>query len=475
MEPNNDIKIDISESGKQTIHSFDGITHAHFIGIGGIGISAIARMLISRGVKVTGSDQSLGKVVDGLQELGAEVTIGHSAANIPKNVDVVIYTIAIPDTNPELKQAKDLQIPCITYPETLAILSKEHYTIGIAGTHGKTTTTGMVASIFLEAKKDPTVIIGSFLAVHIPQENDGDDMHPALQKPVYSNFIGGKGEVFIVESCEYKKSFLNITPKIAVITNIDDDHLDYYEDIAHIQDAFVEFIDGMKRGGVLITDAKHPRLKPIIAHAREKKIQVIDYMASNFLDMEVSHELAVPGEHNRHNAAAAYEVGLAYGLKSQDILKGLAQFHGTWRRFEKRGTAASGMLVYDDYGHHPTEIKATLEGARSKFGQDTHIIAVFQPHLYSRTKQHFDDFAHAFALANEVIVMPIYAAREPHDPTVSHELLVQAMENAGTNARSFDTHEQVAQYAKRRGNSKVVLLTIGAGDVYKVADLVLTT
>jgi UDP-N-acetylmuramate--alanine ligase len=433
------------------------VEKAHFIGIGGIGISAIARMLLARGVAVSGSDQSDGKAVSELRKLGADIRIGHAAENIPDDVKLIIYTIAIPKENPELSRAHDMQtkgVQLLTYPEALGVLSSRMKTIAVAGTHGKTTTTGMVASMLTKAGLDPTVIIGSFI-----KNGDG-----------FSNFIAGAGNLLVVEACEYKRSFLNLNPDVAIITNIDDDHLDYYKDIADIQNAFCEFVDRIKTDGTLITDYSNPTVLSVIEHAKNRGVKVLNYNDSAF-----SGTLAVPGAHNRMNAKAAYEVGVVLGIEALIATTGLGEFAGTWRRFEYKGQAASGAKIYDDYGHHPTEIRATLRAAREQFGKDAEIVAVFQPHLYSRTKEHFNEFAQAFKDVDSVIILPIYAAREAHDPSVSHVLLAESILATGTAAIAPADFDEAEVMLKKQLGPKSIVITIGAGDVYKVGERLIHT
>lgn len=450
--------------------NFNDAKKIHFIGIGGIGVSAIARMCLGRGVRVSGSDQSGGKVIDALMSAGATVYIGHDAKHISPGVDVVVHTIAIPESNPELAHARQQGIMTYTYPEVLSIVSAHMKTIAIAGTHGKTTTTGMVATCCMHAKKDPTVVIGSLLKT----ENG------------FSNFVAGNGEYFIVEACEYKRSFLHIHPDIAVITNIDTDHLDYYKDLADIQQAFCEFVRQIKEGGVLVTDGTSETVQPVVSYARSIGVQVVDYRSSSVWNNPSLHALKVPGEHNKQNAAAAFEACKVVGIDEVTIMQGLSHFTGTWRRFEYRGKTASGMIIYDDYGHHPTEISATLAAARTFFGKDAYIIAVFQPHLYSRTKEHLNDFARAFHDVDEIVVMPIYAAREPADPTISHHVLVseiQKQEYEKLHAvGAYDTVESVLEYVGERERillqkdvQSIICITIGAGDVYHIADALVHT
>lgn len=426
----------------------NAIKNIHFIGIGGIGVSAIAQMMLLRGAVVSGSDTGSSLVTDELIKHGAKVfTGGQKAEQVPSDADLVVYTVAVRDDNPELVQAKTLGIKTLTYPEVLGIISRDHYTIAVSGTHGKTTTTGMLAKVFIDAKKTPTVVIGSFL------------------KDFESNFIAGVSDYFIVEACEYRRSFLNLWPTIGVITNIDNDHLDYYENIGEIEKAFHEFALRLPESGYLICDATNERLKDVIVGL---KCQVIDY--KKFYDHELL--LKVPGEHNRNNAAIVLAVVSILKLDEQVARKALTDFSGTWRRFEYKGETKEGVIVYDDYAHHPTEIKATLQGAREKF-PDKKITVVFQPHLYSRTKLLLDDFAKSFDGADLVILAPIYAAREAYDETISSNMLAEKMKENGTLVVPMPNLGAISEYLKSNLPENSVLITMGAGDVYKVGEIVL--
>ncbi|HYC83112.1 MAG TPA: Mur ligase domain-containing protein, partial [Candidatus Paceibacterota bacterium] len=362
----------------------------HFVGIGGIGISAIARMMLEEGKEVSGSDGSSSVITQSLAELGIKIYQGHQADNLSAETDLVIYTIAIPGDNPELAAARERGIPMLTYPETLGLISADKRTIAIAGTHGKTTTTAMLAQIAVEAKRDPTVIVGSIL------------------KGQHSNFIAGASDLLIVEACEYRRSFLNINPTVVVITNIDNDHLDYYKDFADIQEAFKELVRKIPEHGALICNVNDPALEPIVKAAH---CQVIDYVAAE------RAVLQVPGEHNQQNAQAALAAAQFLGIEKQEALAALGRFAGTWRRFEYKGKTSVGALVYTDYGHHPTEVRAALAAARevvAKTGKGRVLVA-FQPHLYSRTKLLFDDFAASFSDVDKVWLADIYGAREEVD------------------------------------------------------------
>jgi UDP-N-acetylmuramate--alanine ligase len=417
----------------------------HFIGIGGIGVSAIARMFLLEGKEVSGSDQSESLVTAELAKLGAKIFMGHASQNVPADADLIIYTIAIPSDNPERVVGEHLNIPAITYPEALGQISKTKMTVAIAGTHGKTTTTAMIAQVALMAQLDPTVIVGSFM---LDQK---------------SNFIAGKGDILIAEACEYRRSFLNLSPQVLVITNIDNDHLDYYKDLADIQSAFVELVEKVPADGFLICDKSLINLQPVIEKAT---CQIIDYRQEDVSNLN----LLVPGQHNFLNAQAALAVARALGINPEIAANALNQFKGTWRRFEFKGELASGALVYDDYAHHPTEIKATLEAARDKF-PERKIIAIFQPHLYSRTKLLLADFAQSFQAASEVWVAPIYAAREAPDPTISNEILAVEI-NKFTPARA-GSFADIANSVKQEAGADHLIITIGAGNVGEIAQSIL--
>jgi len=416
----------------------------HFIGIGGIGISAIARMMLEEGKVVSGSDSTLSPITEEFVKLGAAVWEGQNASNIGDNIDLVVYTVAVPDTNTELMEARAKNIQTLSYPEMLGLVSEGKFTIAVAGTHGKTTTTAMTAGVFIDAKKDPTVVVGSLL------------------KASHSNFISGKSEYFIVEACEYKRSFLHLSPKILVITNIDDDHLDYYGNLEGVQKAFREMCERVPADGVVVTDVNNVNIALVL---KGLVCKVVDY---RFEDVSVL-KLKVPGAHNKSNAQAVLAVAREVGISTEEASKSLEDFPGTWRRFEFKGTTASGVLVYDDYGHHPTEIKATLQGARELF-KDKNITVIFQPHLYSRTKEHLADFATAFTDADNVLFAPIYAARESFDSSVSSELLAEQTKGVKGIVKYFTDFESIGSYLKENAKSGDVVMTMGAGDIYEVGE-----
>lgn len=404
------------------------IKKVFFIGIGGIGISAIARMMFLEGKEVSGSDMSENQITQELKKLGVKITIGQNFELIPKDTELIIYTLAIPHYDKKLFDLMvNSSIPHRSYPQTLGLVTAGKYTIAVSGTHGKTTTTAMIAKILIDAGKDPSVVVGS------------------LFKESKSNFIVGKSDLFIVEACEYERSFLNLKPKILVITNIEAEHLDYYKDLRDIQSAFKQL------------------------SAQSEKV-ISDY--SKFL--EKVPKLLVPGLHNRLDAAAAFAVADFLQINEEVTKKSLSEFSGTWRRLEKKGETKERIIIYDDYAHHPTEIKASLEGLRELYPKgDMKITVLFQPHLYSRTKALFDDFTKCFKGADQVFLLPIYFARESKDESISSELLAKAISLEGENARAFGSFEEAENFVKALNlGPKDVFVTMGAGEAYKVADKV---
>lgn len=425
--------------------NFEEVNSVYFIGIGGIGVSAVARMFLLRGAKVSGSDLAPSAVTEELEALGATVFYGQGTDNIPEDCDLVIYTIVIPPSNPDMVRAKEMGVRLMTYPEVLGLISRSHKTVAISGTHGKTTTTAMTAEALIAAELDPTVIVGSLLKGH------------------KSNFVPGDSDNFIVEACEYRESFHELDPDILVITNIEADHLDYYRDIDHIIDSFNKVVKKVPATGAIITD---PSDKNISRALEGAKARVIDYTEQ--LD---KIEVAVPGEHNRKNAAAALSVADVLGADMDRSREALRKFSGTWRRFEEKGKTAKGSVVYDDYAHHPTEIKATLSGAREAF-PDKKIIAIFQPHLFSRTKDLLLDFADSFSDADAVIVLPIYAAREEFDSSISHEMLASKISGVDSVSPANDLDDAVSILGQVE-ESESIILTLGAGDVYKLSEMII--
>ncbi len=424
-----------------------------FVGIGGIGISAIARMMILEGKEVLGSDMSAGEMTSELSELGAKISIGQGFELIPSDTDLIVYTTAIKHYDPALvAKITESGIPSKTYPQMLHIVTAGKYTIAVAGTHGKTTVTAMIAKVLIENKKDPSVIVGSLL------------------KEYKSNLIIGKSEYFVVESCEYERSFLNVKPKIAVITNIEADHLDYYKDLADIENAFAEFVG--QTDEYVVCDPSDVAVAVVLGKIAGQNIKIVDYTKY----IEKVPKLAVAGIHNRKNAACALAVADILGVGDSDAQSAVAQFTGTWRRLDMKGISKVGVVVVDDYAHHPTEIRASLEALREMYPKGKNkLIVVFQPHLYSRTKALFAEFTTAFGDADEVYFLPIFFAREEFDPTISSAILAEAVGKNVATVKSFNDFAEAETFFKNKQmQSGDVLVTMGAGEAYKVGDSVLT-
>lgn len=423
------------------------IKSAHFIGIGGIGVSAVARLMLSRGVAVTGSDRDGSLITEKLEEEGATIFIGHDAKHVPEACDLVVYSPAVPDENPELLVARERGVQTLSYPEALGMISRGMRTVAVSGTHGKTTTTAMIAGVLVGARVDPTVIVGSLL-------KSG------------TNFIAGRSDIFVVEACEYKRSFINLSPEILVITNIDNDHLDYYGNIEGVQKAFAEMVEKVSAHGAIVCDPSDPLVAPVLKNAVAK---IIDYTKENLITT-----LAVSGDHNIKNAKAALVVARTLGVDEKEARALLSEFQGTWRRMEYKGKMENGALMYDDYAHHPTEIKATLQGFRAKY-PDGRIRVIFQPHLYSRTKLLLHDFAQSFRDTNEIIIAPIYAAREQQNFGISSDNVAWETVKHGGNARTLPDFSSIEKYIRDTTMPSDIIITMGAGDIFKVGEALIAS
>lgn len=427
------------------IFDFNKINKVHFVGIGGIGMSAIARMMVAEGKRVSGSDSSSSKITKDLEELGVSFFEGHNKINILDGVEVVIYTAAITDENPELQEAIKRKIPILSYSEALGSVSRKKRTIAVAGTHGKTTTTAMIAKILKDAGFDPMVVVGSLI----------------LEEK--SNFISGKGEYFVAEACEYKKSFLSLKPEVIVITNIEPDHLSFYKKFSKVQEAFVEFVGLLDSNGSLVLNREDASSDLLV---EKSKARVVDYKSIQ----EEGIILNLPGRHNIENAKAALALAEVLGIKRKKALESLSNFRGTWRRFEFKGETENGVKVYDDYAHHPTEIRASLKGAREIFPK-SRITVIFQPHLFSRTKDFLEEFSKSFKLADKVIFVPIYASREKDDLGMSSLILTEKTKRFHKSAEYREGLEEAAKYIKSNSSKGDVIIIMGAGDVFKVTDI----
>lgn len=447
---------------------FSSIKKIHFVGIGGIGMSGIAEILLDQNFKVSGSDKVLSEITDHLRELGAEIFEGHSAANVKEDVDALVYSSAVPLDNPEILEAKRRKIPIIRRSEMLAEVMRLKYGIGVAGTHGKTTTTSMISLILIEGGLDPTVIVGG-----------------RLHGLGGSNARLGKGEFIVVEADEFDRSFLSITPTIAVLTTLETDHLDCYRDLEDIKSAFVQFAGKVPFYGFVVLCLDEPALQDIISELSHKKIitygltpqadiQAIDinfnkdssYFTVTKDKVELGHiNLNSPGVHNIQNALAAISVGYELGIPFEKIKSGIEKFSGVFRRWEKKGEV-KGIAVYDDYAHHPTECRATLLGAKQ--GWKKRIVCVFQPHLYTRTRDFYEEFGKAFLLSDVLVITDVYPAREEPIQGVSGELIANAAKQFGhKNVHYVANKNNIPDYLIKIVKSGDIVITMGAGDIYK--------
>lgn len=440
----------------------------HFIGIGGIGMSGLARILRAQGKIITGSDMEDSELIKDLTQEGFWVTVGHQENNIKEDLELVVYSAAIPDDNVELKTARERGIPTLTYAETLGSLTQNYETICIAGTHGKTTVTALTSLVLEAGGLDPTVLIGTKLKQF---ENKNVRLGRAS---------GAKG-FFVLEACEYKRAFLNYQPKMVVLTNLEPEHLDYYKDFDDYKAAFKDLIKKIPADGYLVYNADDEAVKEVVSS--DAQAQKISFGVSGSADFQLKEksfwrnreklgdlDLAVPGHHNYLNALAAMTVGMTLELKPEKILAGLKQFTGSWRRFEYKGNY-QGAMVYDDYAHHPTEIQATLEAIAEKFPEHQKII-VFQPHQYNRTKKLFNEFVKAFEKADEVIIPNIYAVRDSDEDkeSISAEALVEGIKSYHPQVRYGNGLANTLLYLKKHLKDGDVIFTMGAGDVWKVGE-----
>ncbi|MBW3595061.1 MAG: UDP-N-acetylmuramate--L-alanine ligase [Actinobacteria bacterium] len=435
-------------------------TSAHFVGIGGAGMSAIAKVLLERGVRISGSDLKRSRASTVLEAMGASVHIGHHAELVEGN-DIVVRSSAIPDRNPEVRRAMDLDIPVLARGEALASLLRGQRSIVVAGTHGKTTTTSMIVSVLRHAGEDPTYLVGAGL-------ND-----------VGTNARSGRGDLIVAESDESDGSFLLLDPFIAVITNVELDHVDYWADIAALRRAFATFAGNVQRGGVVVVPLEERNLGgdaaiTFGADADVSAASIEPAGAGTRFELQLPSgaadvHLRVPGEHNVSNALAAAAACTAAGVALDDIVGGLQHFSGVERRFQIRGEA-SGVTVIDDYAHHPTEIRATLSAARS--GAWGRVVALFQPHRYTRTAALASEFGASFAAADRVVVTDVYGAGEEPVPGVTGKLIADAIceRFPGRSVAYIPHRAELLTYLSKSCRSGDALLTLGAGDVNSIGE-----
>lgn len=445
---------------------FGKVKNIHFVGIGGIGMSGIAEVLHTMGFQVSGSDLLEGANVKRLQNMGIKVFTGHRYENA-EGADVVVYSSAVKETNPELVCARDNFVPVIKRGEMLAELMRLKYSVAISGSHGKTTTTSMVAEIMNQAKLDPTVIVGGILNTK------------------ESNAAIGKGDVIVAEADESDRSFLLMSPSVALITNIDFEHPDTYEDLDDVKHTFIDFTSKVPFYGSVVVCLEDDNTADIIPHIDRKFITYgfraqADVRACNIeqkgfamhFDVMVKGEkagrirLGFPGEHNVMNALGAVAVAIDFGISFRVIKRALEQFSGVQRRLTSRYDDGS-CIVMDDYGHHPTEIKTTLKAVRGAY-KDKKIMAIFEPHRYSRTAALIKEFAMAFFDADMLFIKDIYAASEDKIEGIDSEALVREIKRRGfKNVNYIPSLDDVYEYLEENGCDNTVMLTLGAGSITK--------
>ena len=453
---------------------FSKYKRIHCLGIGGIGLSAVAEILADRGYIVSGTDINPSKVTRHLECQGIKVYTKHEPENI-EGVDAIVYSAAVSDENPEVVRAKELGIPMFSRAEVLGMIMGDYeHSVAICGTHGKTTVTSMTSLILRNAEYRPTILVGG----NLPEINGNVE-------------IGGT-EYFVTEACEYMDSFLQLRPSIGVILNIDSDHLDYFKDMDHIVKSFSTFVEQIPPHGIIIAFGDNPFVRSILKGHSNKITygysESNDFYAENIVFNEngypvfdichdgnriTSIELSVPGEHNVLNAMAAFVTASYLGVDNTVIVKTLKEYTGANRRFDFIGTTASGVRVYDDYAHHPTEIKATLSAARNV--KHNKLWLIFQPHTYTRTKALFNEFVDAFVDTDVVILTDIYAAREKDVYNISSYKLMNAMKMKNPEKPIYyvKDFEDIVKYISKFAGKDDIVMTMGAGDVYKVGDMLL--
>ena len=449
---------------------FSSIKKLHFVGIGGIGMSGIAEILIDQGFTVTGSDRAASDNTERLASMGARIFIGHEASHVEADVDALVYSSAVQPDNPEVVEAQRRKIPVIRRAEMLAEVMRLRYGIGIAGTHGKTTTTSMVSLVLMEGGVDPTVIVGG-----------------RLHGLAGSNARLGKGEFIVVEADEYDRSFLSITPTIAVLTTLETDHLDCYRDLEDIKGAFIQFANKVPFYGFVVLCLDEPALQDIMPRIKKKIItyglngqadlQAVEIThrqnATTFVVLQEGKELGeihlqIPGRHNVQNALAAIAVGLELKVSFEQVKKGIEKFTGVFRRWEVKAEI-DGITVVDDYAHHPTEIRATLAGAKA--GWRRRVVCVFQPHLYSRTRDFYDEFGRSFFNADVLVLTDVYPAREEPIQGVSGELIANAAKEFGHKSVYYVPEKKsVPAFLMKTAQKGDIVITMGAGDIWKYGE-----
>ena len=450
--------------------NFKNPIHIYFIGIGGISMSGLAEILLTENFRISGSDRAPSELTRILEERGAAIYYGQREENITSDIDLVVYTSAIKPDNPEMIAAGRLNVPVLTRAQLLGQMMQNYKTpIAVSGTHGKTTTTSMISQILLENRDDPTLSIGG------------------IYKPIGGNIRVGSSEHFVTEACEYTNSFLSFFPKISIILNIEEDHLDFFKDIDDIRASFRKFALLLPADGTLIINGDIDRVEEITdglscrvitygsSSAFDYSPSEITYDASGYPSFHLMRKdgkkevfaLHVPGEHNVYNAIAAIALADTLGIASDVTARALSAFDGTDRRFEYKGKV-NGITIIDDYAHHPTEITATLTAVKNY--PHRRVWCVFQPHTYTRTKAFLPDFARALSLADEVILADVYAAREKDTLGISSRTLQAEIEKLGHPCYYFPSFEEIQNFILENCTKDDLLITMGAGDVVKIGE-----
>lgn len=432
----------------------------HFIGIGGIGVSALAQYYLSKGNIISGSDLTASEITDFLKSKGTEIIIGHhSQKNITKGIDLVVFSPAVQTDNPEYKRAEELGIKLQSYPEALGQLTKSHFTIAVSGTHGKSTTTATIALVLTKAGLDPTVIIGT-----------------KIKEFGNTNFRYGKSKILVIEADEHFASFLNYWPKIIVLTNIERDHLDYYKNLKNVLNAYRKYISHLPKNGILVANKDDKNINKIInfQFPISNKFSIKQFSIQQKESAKLKKILKIPGQHNVYNALAALEVARILNIPDGISLKALSEYRGSWRRFDtKKGKAGNKKItVVSDYGHHPTEVFVTLKAAREKYYKKT-IWCIFQPHQHQRTYYLFNDFVKVFREVpiDNVIITDIYdvAGREKKkiSKSTNSKNLVKKINLKKVKYLSVSDAEKFVKENIKNGDALIIM---GAGDIYKLVD-----
>jgi UDP-N-acetylmuramate--alanine ligase len=456
----------------QQMVKFKKIKKLHFVGIGGTGMCGIAEILWNLGYVITGSDIKSSESTERLEKLGMKIFFEHRKENV-SDADVLVISSAIKNTNPEIVHARENKIPVIRRAEMLGELMRMKYGIGVAGTHGKTTTTSMIGQVLTEGGMDPTIIVGGRV------------------KNLGSNVKLGQGEYLVAEADEFDRSFLRLSPTIAVVTTLEAEHLDYYKDLEEIKSVFIEFVNKVPFYGSVVLCLDEPTIqqiipdieRPIITYGLVPQADLVAHSISfleNTSAFKVKYkekdlgeiDLFVPGMHNVKNSLAALCIGLELEIPVEKIKKALSEFRGVHRRFEIKGEI-KGVMVVDDYAHHPTEIKATLKSARE--GWKKRIIAVFQPHLFSRTRDFHKEFGRSFFDSDLLIVTDVYPAREEPIPGITGELVASSAKEFGHKEVFYiPDKEKVIPFLLENLKENDLVITMGAGDIYKVGEKLLS-